>query len=168
MADLPSPTPGPSTGGQQERDARVMALAEYVRANRAAFNDEALRRAAADAGYDPREIAAAWAVSAEPVRDRTASPKAIAIVIAYFVGVFMLASVVSSVPDMSVLGLPVIGIGVLGAVFAWLTLRDSNPSLATAFRNGVIALVVLPVVLSLAMFGLCMVGLAGFGAGFGG
>jgi len=168
-SDAPSPTPGPSlgSGGQPDRDARVLALAEYVRANRDAFTDEALRQAAADAGYDEREIAAAWAVSAEPVRGRTASANAIGIVIAYFVGVFVLASIVSAIPEASALGLPVIGIGLLGAVFAWLSLRDSNPPLAYAFRNGVILLIVLPVVLSLVAFGICIVGLATFGAALG-
>lgn len=166
-APTPGPGPGPATGGQRERDARVMALAAYVRANRDNFTDEALRRAASDAGYDDLEIAAAWAVSAEPVHGRTASAKAILIVIGYFVGVFVLAAIVAAIPQTGALGLPVIGIGLLVAVFAWLTLRDSNPPLAHAFRNGVIVLVVLPIVLSLVAFGVCIVGLAGFGAGFG-
>lgn len=165
----PSPTPGPSPGtaGQPDRDARVLALAEYVRANRDAFTEDALRGAAADAGYDEREIAAAWAVSAEPVRARTATAKAIFIVIGYFVGVFVVATMLAAIPQASALALPAIGVGLLIAVFAWLTFRDSNPPLAHAFRNGVIILVVLPVVLSLVAFGVCVVGLVGFGAGFG-
>ena len=140
-----------------------MALAAYVRANRDAFTDDALRRAAADAGYDEREIAAAWAVSAEPVRGRTATGKAILIVVGYFIGVFVVASILSSVPETGVLGLPAIGLGILLAVFAWLTLRDSNPPLANAFRLGVIILVVLPLVLGLVALGVCIVGIAGLG-----
>src|SRR5687768_17393220 len=146
--DAPSPTPDrrPGTGGQSDRDARVLALAEYVRANRDAFTDDALRQAAADAGYDEREIAAAWAVSAEPVHGRTANAKSIFIVVAYFVGVFVLVAILSSIPETNLLSLPALGAGLLLAVFLWLTLRDSNPPLAHAFRNGVIVLVVLPVV----------------------
>lgn len=166
-SDAPSPTPGPSPGigGQPERDARVMALAAYVRANRGTFTDEALRRAAADGGYDEREIAAAWAVSAEAIQGRKANAKSIFIVIGYFVGVFAMASVLAAIPETSILALPAIGLGLVLGVFAWLTLRDSNPPLADAFRIGVIIVVVLPVVLSLVAFGVCMVGLVGFGAG---
>jgi hypothetical protein len=162
----PSPTPGPSpgTGGQPERDARVLALAEYLRANRDAFTEDALRRAAADAGYDEREIAAAWAVSAEPVRGRGSNAKAIFIVIGYFVGVFAVAAILSAIPETSILGLPAIGVGLLGAVFAWLTLRDSNPALAGAFRIAVIILVVLPAVLALVALGVCVVLIVGFRA----
>ena len=165
-SDAPTPTPGPSPGtaGPQDRDARVLALADYVRANRHAFTEEALRRAAADAGYDDREIAAAWAVSAEPVQGRTATGKAFLIVVGYFVGVFVLAAILSSLNATSFLGLPVIGLGLLGAIFAWLTLRDSNPALAEAFRIAVIILVVLPVVLALVALGVCVVLLVGFRA----
>lgn len=165
-SDAPTPTPGPSagTGAPQDRDARVLALAAYVRANRDTFTDEALRRAAADAGYDAREIAAAWAVSAETVRGRKANAKSIFIVVGYFVGVFVVASILAAIPETSILALPAIGLGLALGVFAWLTLRDSNPPLADAFRIGVIILVVLPVVLSLVAFGVCMVGLVGFGA----
>lgn len=143
----------------------MLALAGYVRANRDAFTEDTLRRAAADAGYDEREITAAWVVSAEPVRGRGSSAKAILIVIGYFVGVFVVASILSAIPETGVLGLPAVGVGLLVAAFAWLTLRDSNPPLARAFRNGVIILVVLPVVLTLVAFGACIVGLAGFGVG---
>lgn len=164
--DAPSPTPGhsPGTGGQPDRDARVLALAEYVRANRDAFTEEALRRAAADAGYDEREIAAAWAVSAEPVRGRRSNARAVFIVIGYFVGVFVVASILSSMVATSVLGLPAIGLGLLGAIFAWLTLRDSNPALAEAFRIAVIILVVLPAILALVALGVCVVLIVGFRA----
>ncbi len=161
-SDAPSPTPDRRPG--TDRDARVLALAEYVRANRDAFTDDALRQAAADAGYDEREIAAAWAVSAEPVHGRTANAKSIFIVVAYFVGVFVLVAILSSIPETNLLSLPALGAGLLLAVFLWLTLRDSNPPLAHAFRNGVIVLVVLPVALSLVAFGLCIVGLAVGGA----
>lgn len=168
-SDAPTPTPGPTpgTGAPRDRDARVLALAAYIRANRDAFTDEALRRAAADAGYDTREIAAAWAASAEPVHGRKANARAIFIAVGYFVAVFAVATLLAAVPETSILALPAIGVGLLLAVFLWLTLRDSNPPLAHAFRNGVIVLVVLPIVLSLVAFGVCIVGLAGFGAGFG-
>lgn len=166
-SDAPSPTPGssPETAGSQDRDARVLALAEYVRANRDAFTDEALRRAAADAGYEEREIAAAWAVSAEAAHGRKANAKSFSLVIGYFIGVFVVAFLLALIPETSILALPAIGLGLVLAVFAWLTLRDSNPPLADAFRIGVIILVVLPVVLSLVAFGVCMVGLVGSGAG---
>jgi hypothetical protein len=169
-SDAPSPTPGQSlgTGGQQDRDARIIALAEYVRANRDAFTEDALRRAAVEAGYDEREIAAAWAVSTEPVRGRKANAKAILIVVGYFIGVFVVASILSSVSESGVLGLPTIGAGLLLAVFLWLTLRESNPPLAEAFKLGVIVLVVLPIVLSLVAFGVCVVLMAGLGVAAGG
>jgi hypothetical protein len=142
----------------------VLALAEYVRANRDAFTEDALRRAAADAGYDEREIDAAWAVSAETVRGRTATGKAFLIVVAYFVGVFVVAAVLSGVSETGILGLPTIGVGLLGAIFAWLTLRDSNPPLAEAFRIAVIVLVVVPVILVLVGLGVCVVLIVGFRA----
>lgn len=165
-SDTPSPTPGlsPGTGGQPDRDARVLALAEYVRANRDAFTEDALRRAAADAGYDEREIAAAWAVSAETVLGRKADAKSIFIVVGYFVGVFVVATLLAAVPETSILALPAIGLGLAFAVFAWLTLRDSNPPLAAAFRIAVILLVVLPVVLALVALGVCVVLIVGFRA----
>lgn len=167
MADAPSPTPGPNpgTGGQQDRDARVLALAEYMRANRDAFTEAALRRAAADAGYDEREIAAAWAVSAETVHGRKANAKSILIVIGYFVGVFVVATLLAAVPETSILALPALGLGLVFAVFAWLTFRDSNPPLAEAFRIGVIILIVLPAVLALVALGVCVVLIVGLGAG---
>lgn len=143
-----------------------MTLADYVRDNRDAFTEEALRRAAADAGYDAREISAAWAVSAEPVRGRGSNAKAIVMVIGYFVGVFVVASILSASPETSILGLPAIGVGLLGAIFAWLTLRDSNPPLAEAFRIAVIVLVVLPLILALVGLGICVVLLVGFRQGF--
>ena len=140
----------------------MLALAEYVRANRDTFTEDALRRSAADAGYDAREIAAAWAVSAEPVRGRGSNAKAIFMVIGYFIGVFVVAWILSAIPETSLLGLPAIGVGLLGAIFAWLTLRDSNPPLAEAFRIAVIILVVLPVVLALVGLGICVVLIVGF------
>jgi hypothetical protein len=143
-----------------------MTLADYVRDNRDAFTEAALRRAAADAGYDAREISAAWAVSAEPVRGRGSNAKAIVMVIGYFVGVFVVASILSASPETSILGLPAIGVGLLGAIFAWLTLRDSNPPLAEAFRIAVIVLVVLPLILALVGLGICVVLLVGFRQGF--
>ena len=161
---LATPDPSPGTGGQPDRDARVLALAAYVRANRHAYTDDALRRAVADAGYDEREIAAAWAVSAEPVHGRTASAKAIFIVIGYFVAVFVAATALAAIPDTSALALPAIGVGLLLGVFLLITLRDSNPPLALAFRNAVIILLALPLVLSLVAFGACIVGLGAFGA----
>lgn len=166
-SDGPSPAPGasPATAGSQDRDARVLALAEYVRFNRDAFTEEALRRAAADAGYDEREIAAAWAVSAEPFRGRKANAKSILIVIGYFVGVFVVATLLAAIPETSILALPAIGLGLVLALLAWLTLRDSNPPLADAFRIGVIIVIVLPLVLSLVAFGVCLVAIAGLGMG---
>lgn len=168
--DAPSPTPGssPETAGPLGRDARVLALAEYARANRDAFTEEALRRAAADAGYDEREIAAAWAVSAEEIRGRKANARSILIVIAYFVGVFVVAFLLALIPETSILALPAIGLGLVLGVFAWLTLRDSNPPLADAFRLGVIILIVLPLALGLVAFGVCIVAIAGLGMATGG
>jgi hypothetical protein len=160
----PQPGPGPGTDGQPDRDARVLVLAEYMRGNRDAFTEEALRRAAADNGYDPREIDAAWAVSAEPVRGRTATGKAFLIVVGYFVGVFVVATILAAIPEASILALPAIGVGLVGAVFAWLTLRDSNPPLAEAFRIAVIILVVVPVILLLVGLGVCVVLIVGFRA----
>lgn len=163
-SDVPPSTPGPSPGsGGHDRDARVIALAGYVRANRDAFTEDALRQAAADAGYDEREIAAAWAVSAEPVHSRGSNAKAIFMVIGYFVGVFVLATILGAIPETSVLALPAIGVGLLGAMFAWLSLRDSNPPLAEAFRIAVIILVVLPLILALVGLGVCVVLIVGFG-----
>ena len=163
-SDAPSPTPepGPAPAGAQDRDTRVLTLAAYVRTNREAFTDEALRRAAAAAGYDEREIAAAWAVSAEPVPGRKGNARAVLTAIGYFVGVFVIASILSSFPETAILGLPAIGAGLLLAVLLWLTLKDSNPPLADAFKIGVIILLVLPLALALVALGVCMVGLAAF------
>lgn len=160
----PPPTPG--GGGGQVPSDRVAALSAYLEANRGRYTDDALRRAASSAGYTDAEIdAAALAVaaagdgSAEPVRGHGANAKAIFIVIGYFVGVFVVASILSFIAETSLLALPAMGLGLVLAVLASVMLRDTRPALADAFKIGVIIVIVLPLVLGLVALGVCVVAL---------
>ena len=160
------PGPGGDGAATIDRTQRIDALAAYFRTNRDAFTQEALRKTASEAGYEPRDIDAAWAVSAVPVSARgKGSLITVLGTIAYLVASYGLAGVLLASAETTNLALPVLGLALVFGIFAWLMLRDSRPALASAFKYGVIIAVVAPVVISLVVIGLCFVLVAGVGVG---
>lgn len=158
------PTPASDGGATPDRTQRIDGLAAYFRANRSAFTQEALRKAAADAGYEPRDIDAAWAVAAVPVATRgPATVVPVLVTIGYVVGTYGLTWVLLVMPETTNLALPFLGLAFVLGILAWLMLRDSRPALATAFKYGVVIGVVAPLVIGLVALGLCIVLIAGMG-----
>lgn len=158
------PTPGGDPAVTTDRTARIDALAAYFRANAAGYTTEALRKAALDAGYEPREIDAAWAVTAEPVPPRgRASLVPGLITIAYIVGTYALVFVLAAMEETNWLAVPALGLSLVVGILVWLSLRESRPDLANAFKIGVILAIVLPLVLALVALGICVVALVGYG-----
>jgi hypothetical protein len=146
------------------RTERIDILAAYFRTNLAHYTSEALRKAAADAGHEPLDIAAAWAVAAEPPPTTgRASLVPPLITIAYFLGTYAIAAVIALIPQTSGLAAPVLGALLALGILAWLMFRESRPAVANAFKIGVILAIVVPLVLALAALGVCLVLLAGLG-----
>src|SRR5215207_9467449 len=111
----PTEPPVPDGGGATpDRTQRIDALADYFRANRAGFTMEALRKAAADSGYEQRDIDAAWAVAAIPAPSRGAASAApVLVTILYVVGTYGLAWILLVVPETTNLALPFIGVALI-------------------------------------------------------
>ena len=153
------PGPGGEGAATTDRTQRIDALAAYFRTNRDAFTQEALRKSAADAGYEPRDIDAAWAVSAIPGTAPAASSAGVSALVA--VGFIVVAvagsAVLSSIYELSGLALPALGLWLVLGILGWLLLRESRPAVATGLRNGLIIVVVLPLVLFLIALGVCLV-----------
>jgi hypothetical protein len=157
------PLPGTQGPATPDRTRRIDALAAYFRTNRDGFTEEALRRSAAEAGYEPRDIDAAWAVAAIPATGGGGSSLVtVLLTIAFVVVTYGIALVLGAVPETSNLAFPAVGVMLVLGILGWLTMRESRPALASALKFGVIIAVVLPVVLTLAVIGLCFVLAAGF------
>ena len=157
------PPPGADPADTTDRIERIDALAAYFRVNAAGFTNEALRKAALDAGYEPREIDAAWAVTAEPVPARgRASVVPGLITVAYIVGTYAVVFVLAAMSATSWLAVPSLGLSLVVGILVWLMLRESRPDLANAFKIGVILAIVLPLVLALVALGICVVALVGY------
>ncbi len=141
---------------------RIGVLAAYVQTNRDRFTDEALREAAKTAGYTDAEVMAAWAATADPSKSipterRTNVGVVIAIAVAFAIGVYGAALLLSAVGVGDVAA--IVGIGlVLAGMVGWVLLRDSRPSLAAGLGWGVLLAVGLPVVIVLGILGICLVG----------
>ena len=157
-SDPPTPTSPPAG------DDRVAVLAAYLRGNEGRFTDEALARAAMDAGYSDAEIAAARALAgaswqAPEARSattrRTDRRVVAAVAIAYVVGLYFLVSTTASMS--SNLSGSVGLVGLLGGVIAWFLLRDERPSLAQGIGCGVVLAVMIPIVAFLVILGICLV-----------
>jgi hypothetical protein len=158
--------PGRARPGDTTRTERIDALAAYFRTNAAGFTKEALGKAAADAGYEPLEIAAAWAVTAEAVPARGAAMLVPGLVaIAFLVGTYGVSGVLAAIPQTSGLGVVAFGLSLVLGILAWLRFRDTRPDLANAFKIGVVLVIVLPVVIGLVALGVCIVALSGMRVG---
>lgn len=164
----PSGLPAPDGwgSGDMSRTARIDALAGYLRANETAFTRDALDRAAAEAGYEPLEIAAAWAVTAEPIPAK--GPRSlvpVVVAIAYVVGTYALTFALAAIPETSGLALVATGVSFALGILAWLGLRETRPDLANAFKIGVIVAFVVPLVIGFVALGVCLVLVTGMGVG---
>ncbi len=159
-AVAPEPAPG---SDDVSRTRRVDALAAYVRAHRERYSDEALRRSALAAGYDPRDIDAAWAVAGEAAPRRGEAGRSVLVAVAYFFGVYLLTVVVLAIPDTSSMAVVVLGAGLILGIVGWLSLRGSRPEIADGLRLGVVIAIVLPIVIGLVVLGLCLLIVAGIG-----
>lgn len=164
------PPGAPAPPGEREGDdsitrtQRIDALAAYFRANAGTYTSEALRRAAADAGYDPRDIAAATAVAAEPPAARgTESVNPALVTIGFVVGTYVVVFVLGVIPDTSGLAAPAAILALVLGILGWIRLRDTRPAVANAFRVGVIIAIVIPVVIMLVALGVCVVAIVGLG-----
>ena len=163
----PEGAPEP-VGGSDDvaRTRRIDALAAYFRRHGAKYAPEALRRSALAAGYDQRDIDAAWAVTGEPAPVQgagTATPAIVAI--AYVVGTYALTFAVGAIPETSGLAIIVLAAALVVGVAAWLGLRGSRPRIADAFRIGVVIAIVVPLAIGVVALGVCLVVTTGFGAG---
>ena len=160
MSALPPEGAPEPIGGSDDvaRTRRVDALAAYFRRHGAGYAPEALRRSALAAGYDQRDIDAAWAVTGEPAPvqgARTATPAIV--VIAYVVGTYALTVAVGAIPETSGLAIIVLAAALVAGVAAWLGLRGSRPRIANAFRIGVVIAIVVPLAIGAVALGLCLV-----------
>lgn len=158
-APAPADAPAP-TGGTDDvsRTQRIDALAAYFRVQRATYAEASLRRAALDAGYEARDVDAAWAVTAEPVpaRGRGAAVPAL-VTIGYLVASYGITAITALVPDTSGVAIVVPAIALVVGIAAWLALRGTHPALAGGLRMGIVLAIVLPVVIGLVVLGVCLV-----------
>lgn len=145
-------------------DDRVAVLAAYLRSNQGRFTDEALARAARDAGYSDAELTAAAALSAGSWQATDAAPAAIrrtnrgvvaAVAIAYVVALYLAITFAGSMSsDLS--GIVALA-GLLAGVVAWVLLRGERPSLAQGIGCGVILAIAIPIVAIVVIIGICIV-----------
>ena len=142
-----------------DRTARLVA---YFRENRDRFTGDALKRAATDAGYSPEEIETAWSQvgwgSAETAMSRPENLAVSAVVaIVYVAGIYLGAIGLGSNPRTIDLALPAFLAALLGGLLVWVALRDSRPAVARGVGFGIAIAIGLPVVLFLALLGICLV-----------
>lgn len=159
--DEPAPGLADATAPHEPDVLRIARLSAYFRANRDRFTSEALKRAAATAGYSAAEIEAAWSEigwgSAEVAAGRPANVGVTAgATIAFLVGVYVVTALLGSNYATSGLAIPVFLLAMLGGIVAWALLRESNPALARGIGCGVVLAVAVPVVLFLVLLGLCL------------
>ncbi len=158
-ASGPGDPPTPTSGTDDiSRTHRIDALAAYFRLHRPTYAEASLRRAALDAGYEVRDVDAAWAVTAEPapVRGRAAGVPAL-VTIGYLVVSFGATAFAAAVPGTSGFAVVVPAVALVAGIAAWLALRGTHPEVARGLRMGVILAVVLPVVIALVVLGVCLV-----------
>jgi hypothetical protein len=163
------PTEPASPAIPAPEDDRVAVLAAYLRTNHGRFTDEALARAARDAGYSEAEIrdAAAiavpgsqavgipsgaggrlnsWVAAAAAIANRNGLYGAI-----WLVGAARILT--SSASDLS--GAVALA-GLLAGVVAWALLRNDRPSLARGIGCGVVLAIAIPIVTVLVIIGICI------------
>jgi hypothetical protein len=141
---------------------RIARLAAYFRENRDRFSTAALKRAAADAGYTPAEIDAAWSQvgwgSAEAAMSRPQGfATSVVVAIVYVAGLYVGAIGLGSNPATNNLALPAFLLALFGGGLIWIVFRESNPAVSRGIGCGMVIAVGLPVVLFLVVLGLCIV-----------
>jgi hypothetical protein len=150
-------------------DDRVAVLAVYLRTNRGRFTEEALARAARDAGYSEAEIRDAATIAvpgsqAEGIPSAAggrlnagvAAAAAIGYVIALYGAIWLVGAariLTSSASDLS--GAVALA-GLLAGVVAWALLRNDRPSLARGIGCGVVLAISIPIVTILVIIGICI------------
>ena len=156
-----TPTPStPATPGAE--DDRVAVLAAYLRSNQGRFTEEALATKAQEAGYTAAELSAARSLAEDPGPAGPAAPGprtnrgvVAAVAIAYVLILYLVISGAAGVS--SDLSGTVALVGILGGVVAWALLRNERPSLAQGIGCGVVLAVTIPIVVIVAIIGICVV-----------
>lgn len=156
-----SPEPaGPPDAATVGVDERTVRLTAYFREHAGRYTADALRKAAREAGYDDAEIASAWppVMWTTPSRDPGRSNKIVVIAIAalYVLGLYAAITVLGGVGIGSATSLVALGI-TIAALIGWARFRDERPSLAAGLGCGVLASILIPVVVFLAILGICIV-----------
>lgn len=160
---VPPPTPAERAGEADIPGARIAALTAYVEVNRERFTEAALRTASLEAGYTVAEFDAVWpAVGRGRPQDAMPSQTHGRVVtgtlVAYVVATWLLLSIagsLSAATDVPGAGVMWVVIGIAGAI-GWFVLRDRHPSVSTGLGCGVLLVAVLPLVLIVAVLGICL------------
>lgn len=153
--------PAGSPASDPSAAQRSMRLADYFRENRDRYSGEALRRAAADAGYEPAEIELAWSKVAWGDPDRAVgrpTQPGITIVVSaiYLIGTWVGAiGLASNAATVNLAG-PGLLAAIVGGLLAWIALRESSPSVARGIALGVVLVIALPLVFILIILGICL------------
>lgn len=172
MRAAPLPTPADRTGEEDIPGARIAALTAYVEVNRERFTEAALRTAAQEAGYTAAEFNAAWPAVGwrrpqDAIPSRTRGVIVAGTIVAFVVATWLLLSIAESLSATT--GIPGAGvvwvtIGIVGSI-GWFVLRDLHPSVSKGLGCGVLIVAVLPLVIFVAVLGICLVtGSTRFGA----
>lgn len=163
----PAPTRADRAGEEDIPGARMAALTAYLELHGGAYTEPALRRAALEAGYTSGEIDTALQRLAvadpatdpgrPPVSGATAGLTFIGFIIAVWLGLSAIDSLGRVVaPDLPLAVVGWLAVGLIGTAVWWWS-RDAHPSLARGVAAGVIVIIVLPAVLILVVFGICVV-----------
>ena len=159
----PSPTPAGRTGEEDIPGARIAALTAYVEVNRERFTEAALRAAAMEAGYTPAEFGAAWPAvergrPQDAIPSRTRRRDVAVTIVAFLIGTWLVLALAASLTvETTIPGGPVmwVVIWIAGAI-GWFVLRDRHPSVSKGLGCGVLIVAVLPLVLIVAVLGICL------------
>jgi hypothetical protein len=165
-AGQPPPEPaGPPDAARIEPNERTARLSAYFREHAGRYTGDALRKAAREAGYDDAEIESAWptVMWTTPTSSpgRTNRIVATAIAALYVLGLYAAIAILGGLGNGGAATPVALGITV-AALVAWARFRDDRPSLAAGLGCGVLASILIPVVIFLAILGICIVTGASF------
>lgn len=159
----PPPTPADRVGEYEIPGARIAALTAYVEVNRERFTEAALRAAALEAGYTPAEFDAAWPAVGwgrpqDAIPSRTRGRVVAGTIVAFVVATWFLLSIAASLSATTGnpgAGVVWVAIGIAGSI-GWFVLRDRHPSVSKGLGCGVLIVAVLPLVIFVAVLGICV------------
>lgn len=148
----------PTVGWVAAPGSRIPQLARYLATNRDRFTPDALRQAAADAGYTPAEIDAAQRIVQDQEAIRPVRGRARWIVLAAYLAVWALFATQYLRPGATYGGpYQAILTGALGVGFlisiGWLAWRKPDP---TRVARAMVVFLVVPVVLLVGIAGACL------------